>query len=659
MRNIISNSLRIMLLLLLTSHAFAFSQVTSYDLNTVNDNQAVLTLDFNKNVKQKPTSFKMTTPSRLVLDFAHSGSQLKQEQQSFNSNLISRVQFVSAGQRLRVVINLRQAVSHHLDIKGKKVMIRLRTTAAKAGIATATLTKFDFKNGETNHGGKILLTLSRNGVDTRIKNKENQFSILLRHTRLAAKLAHKYEVSDFKTPAKAINLYQQGDDTRLVVHTKGDYELASYQINKQYVIDIIPAQDLKTNYSDDKYHGKRISLNFQNIPVRQVLQVIAEFTDENVIINDSVSGNISLRLQDVPWDQALKIILQTQGLVDRRVGNVLMIAPAGELAQQDLRQMQAREELSNLGPLEDETFHIRYGKAEAYYETLTNPDHTLLSARGKIIVNKRTNKLFVKDTSSKIKAIKAYIQETDVPVKQVEIEARIVTVNNSFERQLGINWNVQGNNTPNPGGGTGTEGQKRFSLDLAANGIGGTNPATLAYSTLASDVLIGLELSALEAEGGGEILSSPRLLTADQQEAVIEQGTEIPYNESTSSGAAAVAFKQAVLRLRVTPQITPNNKVLLKLQVNQDAQGNVAPGTNVPTIDTRQITTNVLVDNGETVVLGGIYERTKSKSVTRVPFLSDIPLLGELFKHRSMKDERKELLIFVTPRIVHNDALTQ
>ena len=376
-----------------------------------------------------------------------------------------------------------------------------------------------------------------------------------------------------------------------------------------------------------------------------------------MIINDSVRGNISLRLENIPWDQALKIILQTQGLVERQVGNVMMIAPAGELAEQDKKQMIAHEELNNLGPLTTETFHFKYGKAQNYYATLKDPDNTLLSSRGNIILNKRTNMLFIRDTAAKLQGIKSYIDQTDIAVRQVEIEARIVTVNTSFERQIGIKWNVQGTSRANPGGGD--AGENKFNLDLGSTPVAGRNPATIALATLSNDVLIGMELSALEAEGNGEILSSPRLLTADQQEALIEQGTEIPYLETTSSGAASVAFKKAVLKLKVTPQITPDDKVLLKLEVNQDAKSADKTAGDIPIIDTRHILTNVLVSNGQTVVLGGIYERNKANTITRVPFLSDIPLLGELFKHRSVKDERKELLIFVTPRIVHNDLLDQ
>ena len=396
-----------------------------------------------------------------------------------------------------------------------------------------------------------------------------------------------------------------------------------------------------------------MDLHVQDVDVRALLQQLTQMQAQNTVISDKVQGKISLHLDQVTVADALSIVVETQGLARKSVGSVLYIAPAADLLNQDKWQQQAALDRQQLGPLRNAQWRIHYGKAQQYYQTLKSGEQSLLSLRGKMLVNERTNQLFVEDTPDNLRAIGHYIASTDVPIQQVEIEARIVNVDNSAEQQLGIKWNVQGPTVTNTGGKTQETG---FNLDLSASPIGTVKPGTIALATLASDVLIGLELSALEAEGNGEILSSPRLLTADQQEAVIEQGTEIPYNESTSSGAAAVAFKQAVLRLKVTPQLIPGKKILLKLEVNQDAKSKETTGNNMPIIDTRHISTNVMVNNGETVVLGGIYERQQSDTVTRVPFLSDIPLLGELFKHRSLVDNRKQLLIFVTPRIVNTDA---
>lgn len=642
--------------LLFCTNLSANNELNHLSLNTINDHQARLVLKFAKTVTTAPSAFTMSKPERLIIDVPHSGSLLNNPQTTYNSNIVSKIQAITTHNKLRIILHLRKSVNYVLKHEKGQVSLALRINNPSSIATPTVLNKIEFRNGQEGNSGKIILHLSRSGAVGNLRNHGDKFTLSLPNTKLAKNLAHKYDVRDFKTPAQSISVYQKGKQVELIAKTNSAFELAAYQINKQYVIDIIP-NGQTTQHNKDKAKGKRISLNFQNIPVRQVLQVIAEFTDANMIINDSVGGNISLRLDNIPWDQALKIVLQTQGLVDRKVGNVMMIAPAGELAEHDKKQMVAREELNNLGPLKAETFHFKYGKATNYYATLKDPDNTLLSSRGSIILNKRTNMLFVRDTAAKLQGIKDYIDQTDIAVKQVEIEARIVTVNSSFERQIGIKWNVQGSGTANPGGGD--AGENKFNLDLGAAPIGGSNPASIALSTLSNDVLIGMELSALEAEGNGEILSSPRLLTADQQEALIEQGTEIPYLESTSSGAASIAFKKAVLKLKVTPQITPDNKVLLKLEVNQDAKGSDTAAGDIPIIDTRHILTNVLVNNGETVVLGGIYERNKSNIVTRVPFLSDIPLLGELFKHRSVKDERKELLIFVTPRIVHTDLLNQ
>ncbi len=395
--------------------------------------------------------------------------------------------------------------------------------------------------------------------------------------------------------------------------------------------------------------GKLIDLNFQDIPVRSALQILAEFADVNIIINDKVQHNISLHLQHTTWQEALNVILQTQGLGQRQIGNSILVAPLPELLTYDKQQLQIQEELRNSQPLEARTFQLKYGKAQTYYDTLKTAANTLLSPRGKIIVNARTNFLLVEDLPDNLKRIRDYIEQTDVALHQVEIEARIVTIDKAYEQQLGIKWNVQGAAIATAQG----TANRGFNLDLGAGAIEGTKPGNIALATLASDTLIGLELSALEAEGNGEVLSSPKLLTADQQEALIEQGQEIPYQETAgTTGATTTSFKQAVLRLKVTPQIISDGKLLLRLEVNQDAKSRDTSKEGIPLIDTRRISTNVLINNGETVVLGGIYERNKTNSITRVPFLSDLPLVGNLFKHRMNRDDRKELLIFVTPRIV-------
>ena len=400
----------------------------------------------------------------------------------------------------------------------------------------------------------------------------------------------------------------------------------------------------QTNYNAGP--ADRIDLNFSNIPVRTALQTLAKFAHINISINEKVNGNISLSLNNILWPQALDVILATQGLMQRKVGNVIIIAPTEQLLAQQTKQNQANKALENSQPLVSKTFHINYGNAKTYYDNLKYSNNGLLSTRGLVVINKRTNTLFIKDTNEKVNLIENYLQQTDIPVKQIEIAARIVTVDKSFQQQLGVNWQAEAATKIN------SSANNQFKLDFGAAAIGGTEPANIAMATLAKNVLIGLELSAIEAAGGGEILSSPRLLTADQQEAIIEQGTEIPYNETTKNGGTAIAFKKALLRLKVTPQITPNNKVLLRLEVNQDAKSTDTSAGDTPLIDTRHIVTNVLVNNGETVVLGGIYEHSKSHTVVRVPFISSIPILGKLFKSQNTKNMRKELLIFVTPHIV-------
>ena len=393
-----------------------------------------------------------------------------------------------------------------------------------------------------------------------------------------------------------------------------------------------------------------IDLNFQDIAVRSVLQILAEFAEVNIIVSDKVQGNISLHLEHTRWQEALNIILQTQGLGQRKIGDSILVAPLPELLTYDKQALQSQEDLKNAQPLQNKTFQLKYAKAQTYYDTLKTSTNTLLSPRGKVLVNLRTNLLLVEDLRENLNRIQNYIDKTDIALRQVEIEARIVTIDKAYEQQLGIKWNVQAAPIATAQG----TANRGFNLDLGAGAIEGTKPGSVALATLSNDVLIGLELSALEAEGNGEVLSSPRLLTADQQEAIIEQGQEIPYQEavSGSGGASTTSFKQAVLRLKVTPQITSDDKLLLHLEVNQDAKSRDTSKEGVPLIDTRHITTNILINNGETVVLGGIYERNKSEAITRIPFISDLPIVGNLFKHRLQRDNRKELLIFVTPRIV-------
>lgn len=645
----------IVLLLFTVCGVFANNALTNITLNTHNDSRSSITLDFAQIIKDKPRSFVMQNPERIVLDFDHAQTNLNYNKQRFNSNLIYQIQSIGANNKLRLIIYLRKSAQYKITDNKNRVDIELSTNFPVGIIKPITISSFDFRPGEEANSGKIILDLSANGIDGDFTKKNNQFILTLNNAALGQALARKYDVLDFKTVVNSIGLHQEDNKVKLIANTSKDYELAAYQINKKYIIDIMPS-DIVTKHNRDKPRGDRITLNFQNIPVRQVLQVIAEFTKTNIIISDEIQGNISLRLHNIPWDQALKLVLQTQGLVERKIGKIILVAPATELARQDQQELEAKEAIKNLGPLKTEIFHIKYGTAQSYFDTLESETNSLLSNRGKIILNSRTNILFIQDTPTKLAGIREYIQKTDIPVKQVEIEARIVTVNKSFEREIGIKWDIQKSPIANPNP-DGDPAKRGFTLDLGTGAVGESSPGALALATISNGVLIGMELSALEAEGNGEILSSPRLLTADQQEALIEQGTEIPYLESTSSGAASVSFKKAVLSLRVTPQITPNNKVLLKLDVNQDAKSGETTAGDIPIIDTRHISTNVLVDNGETVVLGGIYERTQTKQLSRVPFLSSIPILGELFKHRGVTDDRKELLIFVTPKIVHHDLL--
>jgi type IV pilus assembly protein PilQ len=484
-------------------------------------------------------------------------------------------------------------------------------------------------------------SISKNAIS--LKNNLHALTICINQLEFATHINYRFDLPEFiKTlaPHDATCIQLQ-----LLVPVEAQFEV----FNHELIVNLnVQNPD---SASTTKLQNEQITLDFQDIPIRAVLSQLADFSGQNIVLSDAIKGNVTLKLTDVNWQEAFAIILKTQGLVSRKTGKALYISPTQEIAEKDKQELKLEDDLRNLVPVKTKVYQIKYGKAEQYFDTLKNANNSLLSSRGKAIVNRRTNILFIEDTPEKLRAIDRYIETTDVPVRQVEIEARIMTIDKSYERQLGIRWNIE---TPAKMASSGNAFNNRFNVDLGGSTTTQSGNG-LALATISNDILIGMELAALEAEGGGEILSSPRLLTADQQEALIQQGSEIPYRESTSSGAASIAFKQAVLSLRVTPQITPNDQIMLQLKVNQDARGEEIHGT--PLIDTRQISTYVLVANGQTIVLGGIYERSKTKSVVRVPFLGSIPLIGKLFQQQTIKDNRKELLIFVTPRIIKQNMV--
>lgn len=669
-------------LFMATANAAALS-LKSVKFLPLPDNKVSISLQFNKAVQKNPSSFLVKKTSRLVFDFtkASNGLSAQESDRTVDIGVLNHFQVLQAENRIRLVMQLREVVSYSLDMYGSKVTITLsggkaaknsmtRKLFPRTGLARRfAIRGVDFTSSP-GHTGRLVISTTNNDITTDVDRSGNRLSINFRDTILPQRFKHRIDVRDFGTPVQMVDSFRQGNRTRFVLKTEGAYEHFVYQVDRKVIIEVRPVEAKRREAVDlgkREYRGKRISLNFQDIKVRAVLQLLAEFTKLNIVVSDTVDGNITLRLNHVPWDQALDIILKTRGLAKRQFGSVLLIAPAAEIAAQEKAELQARREVEDLAPLTSDLVQVNYAKAANIATLIKDKTNSLLSQRGNISVDERTNMLWVQDISSKVQEIRSLVHKLDVPVKQVLIEARVVNVNRDFERDLGIRFGVT-----NPQHLTGSlEGANalaggaqasavpivdRLNVDLPGRSI--ADPTLdvptlgLALAKLGKNVFLDLELSALESEGHGEVVSSPRLITANQQSARIESGKEIPYRESTSSGAASVVFKKAVLSLEVTPQITPDNKIILDLTVNQDSVSQDTVSEGIPIINTKEIQTKVLIENGETIVLGGIYKQNTSHSVRRVPFLGELPFFGYLFRKTTNIDTREELLIFVTPSII-------
>ncbi|MFC3908431.1 type IV pilus secretin PilQ [Legionella dresdenensis] len=636
---------------------------------------------FSAPITDLPASFMTEKPSRLILDFINANNELEPSLRARKIQLGSVVDYAIVGtdNRIRAMFNLAHTVSYSGAVAGniyaltfsgssgeiykpkKEIFVTKRPVNARY-----TITGVDFR-GTGKQSGRVVIDVNSTSMQIDVSKTGQLIKVTFNNTCVLPRLLKRYDVADFQSPVKLLSLKQIGKDTRLTITSKGDYGYYAYQVNKQFYIDIYPLtaeEAQKAKLKKQVFTGKRLSLNFQKIPIRSVLQLLADFTGINMVVSDQVQGDITLRLNDTPWDQALDIILKTNGLDKRQTGNVMLIAPAATLLKREKDELKAQQEVTSLAPLRSELLQINYAKAIDIATLLKDKNTSLLSKRGALSVDTRTNTIWIQDTGKQIEDIRELVQKLDIPVKQVLIEARIVNVTKQTVQDLGIRFGVtrpthlsgtlEGANTlvaPTPPAQVPLT--ERLNLDLGAPVA---NPATIgvALAKLGDNILLDMELSALESEDKAEIIASPRLMTTNQQSALIESGEEIPYQQSTSSGATAVAFKKAVLSLKVTPQITPDNRLLLDLQINQDA-----PSTRivngVPAIDTKEIQTNVLVDNGQTVVLGGIYKRDSRNNVKRVPFLGVLPVVGVLFRntHKDIKNE--ELLIFITPRIITNN----
>ena len=524
--------------------------------------------------------------------------------------------------------------------------------------------------------GLLILTLTNPGVDASIFSEGGDITLQFMNTNVRESLIRRFDVTDFATPVQGIEVSTTERGTRLKLKADGLYDYLAYQTGNEYILAVaaLSEEEKRERLNEFDYVGDRISLNFQNIEVRAVLQLIADFTELNLVASDSVSGSITLRLQNVPWDQALDLVLKTRGLDSRQIGNVLMVAPAQEIAERERQEIEANKQLAELAPLQSEFIRIRYAKATdvvELFEAGSEEGGSLISERGSVVVDERTNSIVVTDTAAKLAEIRDLIDKVDIPIRQVMIEARIVIASSNLDEQLGIRWgggylNVNGDKF------TSIAGDTASVTDLNSQMIGGANPVTMpsepfvdlgvaeatsgfAVGFTSTDLFLAAELSALEASGDSEVVSQPKLITGDKQKATIKSGTEVPYQEGAASGATTTAFKEAVLKLDVTPNITPDDRILLDLVVNQDSVGDLVPSGNgglIPTIDTVELTTQVLVGNGETVVLGGVFKNEELVKVEKVPVLGDIPYLGTLFKSTANNQQKTETLIFITPRIL-------
>jgi type IV pilus assembly protein PilQ len=628
----------------------------------------------------EPLSFAIDEPARVALDFPGVSLNLPRKTEDIGVGMARSVTAVEAGGRSRVVLSLVKLVPYTIKVSGNQVVLTLDSTGSTASQAAAkraagikgSIESIDFRRGEGGEG-RVMVTLSDPAIVVNTFEQGDDIIVEFIGVQLPEDLSRRLDVIDFATPIMVVDTKQVGENVRMVIEAGGAFDHLAYQSEDLFTLDVKALSEVeKEQAKKDKftYTGERLSLNFQNIEVRAVLQLIADFTGLNMVASDTVSGNLTLRLKNVPWDQALDIILKTKGLAMRRTGNVILIAPTEEIAAREKLELEAQKQIEELAPLRSEFIQVNYAKAATLATLLKAEENSLMTDRGRVSVDERTNILLVRDTADAINSIRELVATLDIPVRQVLIESRIVIADDSFNRDLGVRfgvsyqWNINSPRTQgNIGGGLG--GNTDFGGTVGSGdslSSGGTqnllvdlpigSPASAIKFAVVSipDFILQLELQALQFEGRGEVISNPRVVTANQKEATIEQGTEIPFQEASSSGATSTSFKKAVLSLKVTPQITPDDRVIMDLAINQDTVGQEFSG--IPSVDTRSIVTQVLVDNGDTVVLGGIYEQTKREDVQKVPFFGDLPYLSWLFKTTSIRDDKKELLIFVTPKIL-------
>ena len=674
--------------LFLSSAAWAQVRIESVT-GALQSGSEVVRVEMSEPLAADPSGFVVQSPARIALDFPGVSNGSGKSLVEFNQGNLRSANLVEASGRSRLVLNLKTATTYRLQREGKALLILLdpagaaaSATAAAAAMApvfesktapsdTAPIRAIDFRRG-SDGSGRIVVSLGSSQVGVDLRQEGKGLTVDFLRTALPENLRRKLDVGDFGTPVQTISTTQQGDRVRMRIDPVGDWEHSAYQSDNQFVVEVRQKKiDTSKLTQGPGYSGEKLSLNFQNIEVRSLLQVIADFTNFNIVTSDTVSGALTLRLKDVPWDQALQIIMDAKGLGMRKSGSVLWIAPKDEIDARTKRDYEAAMEIQKLEPLRTQGFQLNYAKAADILQQITTStggggtgaSTRFLSSRGSAISEPRTNQLFVTDTPTKLDEMKALLVKLDVPVRQVMIEARIVEARDTFGRSLGVKFGggAVGSNAsmtssqflPDSSSGGNSKFPSGNFVNLPASVAGVNTVGQVAFSVFNSSMtrFLSLELSALEAEGDGKIISNPRLVTADQNKALIEQGTEYPYSVTAPNGATTIAFKKAVLKLEVTPQITPEGDIILDLDVNKDSRGETT--TQGVAIDTKHIKTQVLVENGGTVVIGGIFEMEETNQLNKVPLFGDLPVLGHLFRNTSKASTKREMLVFITPKMLN------
>ncbi|MEH6567600.1 MAG: type IV pilus secretin PilQ [Halioglobus sp.] len=686
-------------LTLLAGALQAAPSVTNIEFSSRPGSKFEIRLDFD----ETPPDLKAYTiekPARIAIDFPNTKSALDAKRYSLPYGNATGVIVLESGDRTRLVVNLVKMVPYQTRVEGTSIYVvvgqdggsdymkpmtdpnRLATKVEPVREVRSEISDLQFQR--TGDGeGRLMLDLTDPTVDVNVFSEGGDIKVQFVDTTVPERLMRRYDVTDFATPVNSIDVNTTERGATLTLKATGEYDYLAYQTDGQYVLSVKPLskREIERRKDEFTYVGDRISLNFQDIEVRAVLQLIADFTELNLVASDTVSGRITLRLQNVPWDQALELVLKTKGLDKRQNGNVLMVAPAAEIAERERQQIEANRSIAELAPLQSEFLRVRYASATSIvglFQAGSEEGGSLISSRGSVIVDPRTNSLIITETAAKLAEIRDLIELVDIPIRQVMIEARIVIAQSDLQKELGIEWGGGYLDPDKNGNILSVSGDTNNVIGLNDSVINGTTPSInypgsllvdlgvasatsgFAVGFTSNDLYLTAELSALEAAGDGEVVSQPKVITGDKQQATIKSGTEVPYQESSSSGETTTSFKEAVLKLDVTPNITPDDRILLDLIINQDSVGDLVPsgqGGVIPSIDTTELTTQVLVGNGETVVLGGVFKTEDIERISKVPFLGDIPYVGAFFSNQTNSHTKTETLIFITPRILADTLL--